>query len=180
MFKVGFICPGLFLHSSWYYRGPEFVKETLHTHAHTLPPPPSSPPPPLSSIHSHTHTNTYTHLSPETLGSLSQPSADRGNGITVVAFYYCCPSKRAYIESNFPLKVANCSLKIDGRHYWEWLAGPWCMAVGGIERISCTEEDNRRKAWRILKDVFVQTACEISHPIRLRFTKMAAVFRLQV
>lgn len=38
------------------------------------------------------------------------------------SFYCCCLSKGAYIESNLPLKGANCSKKIVTAIAWRWLA----------------------------------------------------------
>lgn len=63
--------------------------------------------------------------SPSHTQELSKPSADRGSGITVVSFY-CCLSKGAYIESNFPLKGPNCSQKIVTDIAWRWLAASPC------------------------------------------------------
>lgn len=66
---------------------------------------------------------------------LSQTSADGDSGITVVSFYCCCLSKGAYIESNFPLKGANCSQKIVTAIAWRWLDaffGCWQCRMEGF------------------------------------------------
>lgn len=94
---------------------------------------------------------------------LSQPSADRGNGITVVSFYCCCLSKGAYIESNFPLKAANCSQKIVTAIAWRWLAASF--GVGSQEWkdfIRGRGEEGKKGAVHIKRCV-VKNECETSH-----------------
>lgn len=82
---------------------------------------------------------------------LSQPSADRGSGITVVSFYCCCLSKGAYIESNFPLKGANCSQKIVTAIAWRWLAASFGVGSQEWKDFICGigEEEKKKGAAHI-------------------------------
>lgn len=96
---------------------------------------------------------------------LSQTSADRGSGITVVSFYCCCLSKGAYIESNFPLKGANCSQKIVTAIAWRWLAAYLLFCWVGNGRISYAGggrgEGGRKGAAHIIKDVLWKMSVKI-------------------
>lgn len=95
---------------------------------------------------------------------LSQPSADRGNGITVVSFYCCCLSKGAYIESNFPLKGANCSQKIVTAIAWRWLAASFCCWQPRMEGFHMREGERKGKRGAVhIKRCVVKNECEISH-----------------
>lgn len=93
---------------------------------------------------------------------LSRPSADRGNGITVVSFYCCCLSKGAYIESNFPLKGANCSQKIVTAIARRWLAASSVLAAKN-GRISYAGGERKKKGAVDIKRCVVKNECEISH-----------------
>lgn len=75
----------------------------------------------------------------------SQPRADRGNGITVVSFYCCCLSKGAYIESNFPLKVRNCSQKIVTAIAWRWLAASFVVGSEEWKDFICRRGNGKRR-----------------------------------
>lgn len=90
---------------------------------------------------------------------LSQPSADRGNGITVVFFYCCCLSKGAYIESNFPLKGVNCSQKIVTAIAWRWLAASFGVGSQEWKDFIC----GRGGGAVHIKRCVVKNLCEISH-----------------
>lgn len=104
---------------------------------------------------------------------LSRPSADRGNGITVVSFYCCCLSKGAYIESNFPLKGTNCSQKIVTAIAWRWLAASFGVGSQEWKAFICwMREEEKRKEQCILKDVLWKMSVKFHTP---RMMKMAAV-----
>lgn len=99
---------------------------------------------------------------------LSQTSADRGRGITVVSFYCCCLSKGAYIESNFPLKGANCLQKIVTAIAWRWLDvsfGCWQQRIEEFhmqERKGSKKKERKKRAVHI-KGCVVKNECEFSH-----------------
>lgn len=100
---------------------------------------------------------------------LSQTSADRGSGITVVPFYCCCLSKGAYIESNFPLKGANCSQKIVTAIAWRWLAAYLLFCWPGMEGFHMQvvgvwrEGGLKKRSSAYYKGCVVKNECENSH-----------------
>lgn len=95
---------------------------------------------------------------------LSWPSADRGNGITVVSLYCCCLSKGAYIESNFPLKVANCSQKIVTAIACRWLAASFGAGSEGWKDFICRRGGERKKKGAVhIERCVVKNECEVSH-----------------
>lgn len=98
---------------------------------------------------------------------LSQTSADRGSGITVVSFYCCCLSKGAYIESNFPLKGANCSQKIVTAIAWRWLDASFGVGSKEWRNFICRSgkevRKKRKKGAAHIKGCVVKNECEFSH-----------------
>lgn len=60
-------------------------------------------------------------------------------------FYCCCLSNGAYIESNFPLKGANCSQKIVTAIAWRWLAAYLLEVAAKNGKIPYAGDETQRR-----------------------------------